>query len=205
MDTVVKRRGTARVALDLGDADQGALARYSGRISKLLSLSEVMASPDLAASLDDLLGGVYGLVQAIQFGFVDRLERPIQISAVQKRATQLAAGNVRTDGKWVAGYCFNNALFRIAAVLHRVLKIVTGERRYVPVLIPEAQRLYPHWRCEKLNVVHSQVNDLKHTPLGAYEQRSASFADAIASVDELLQLLEFHLVPSTRATDQPTQ
>jgi len=33
----------------------------------------------------------------------------------------------RTDGLWIAGFYFNNALFRAAAVYHhRLLKVITG-------------------------------------------------------------------------------
>jgi hypothetical protein len=53
----------------------------------------------------------------------------------------IVAGKVRLGGKWIARGYFNNALFRTAAIYHRVLKIVVGERAYVPVLALESMRV----------------------------------------------------------------
>ncbi|HMD09202.1 MAG TPA: hypothetical protein VKH63_16845 [Candidatus Acidoferrum sp.] len=58
----------------------------------------------------------------------------------------IADGKVRLDGKWIARGYFNNALFRTAAIYHRVLKIVVGERAYVPALVTKAQATYPRCR-----------------------------------------------------------
>jgi hypothetical protein len=98
------------------------------------------------------------LIQAKQHDFTDRTDRPTKIDAVAKRAFKIAAGSVRTDGKWIAGFYFNDALFRTAAVYHRVLKIVVGENAYVPALLPKAKNLFTHWKSDKLDIVHSQVN-----------------------------------------------
>ncbi len=177
------------LTLDPSDKTYAALSGYASRISKLLTALSVQADPDLAGSLDDFLGAVYALIQAKQQGFADRTG-PIQISAVAKRAQMIAAGRVRTDGKWIAGFYFNNALYRTAAIYHRVLKIVVGQKAYVPVLLPQAQALYPQWTNAKLGLVHSQVNDLKHTPRGAHDQRTVTYDDAVTAVGELLSLIE---------------
>jgi hypothetical protein len=177
------------LTLDLTDSTHAALSNHAGRIGKLLSAPAVRANPDLAGSLDDFLGAVYALIQAKRHGFSDRTG-PIEIAAVEKRAQRIAAGRVRTDGKWVAGFYFNNALFRISAIYHRILKSVVGEKAYVPVLLPKVQALYPQWTNSKLDMVHNQVNDLKHTPRGVHDQRTVTYDDAVAAVDELLALIE---------------
>lgn len=187
MEPAVKENSV--LSLDLTDPTHAALSNYAGRIGKLLTAPAVQANPDLAGSLDDFLGAVYALIQAKEHGFADRTG-PIEIAAVQKRAQKIAVGQVRTDGKWIAGFYFNNALFRTAAIYHRVLKIVVGEKAYVPVLVIKAQALYPQWTNSKLDTVHDQVNDLKHTPRGVYDQRTITYDDAVAAVGELLVLIE---------------
>lgn len=189
MNPLVTDKISPVLTLDLTDSTHAALSNYAGRIGKLLSAPAVRANPDLAGSLDDFLGAVDALIQAKQHGFSDRTG-PIEIAAVEKRAQRIAAGKVRTDGKWVAGFYFNNALFRISAIYHRVLKSVVGEKAYVPVLLPKAQALYPQWVNSKLDKVHNQVNDLKHTPRGVHDERTVTYDDAVAAVAELLVLIE---------------
>jgi len=44
----------------------------------------------------------------------------------ERRAEQIAGALLRTEGKWIAAFYFNNTLFRTAFGYHRVLKIATG-------------------------------------------------------------------------------
>ncbi len=189
MEPPVTEKITPALGLDPSDPVHAALMGYAGRIAKLLTAPAVRTNPDAAGSLDDFLGAVYALIQAKQHSFSNRTG-PIDITAVEKRAVQIAAGRVRTDGKWIAGFYFNNALFRTAAVYHRFLKVITATNGYVPALRPIAQTLYPAWTSTSLDMVHSQVNDLKHTPRGVHDQRSVTYADAVNAVDELLALIE---------------
>ncbi|MGD0789630.1 MAG: hypothetical protein ABR898_16775 [Terracidiphilus sp.] len=188
MEPLAKEKTT--ITLDLKDPFYGALSKYAGRIGNLLTAPAVRTNPDLAGSLDDFLGATYALIQAKQHDFSDRVARPIEVDAVKKRASQIAAGSVRTDGKWIAGFYFNDALFRTAAVYHRVLKIVVGGNDPVPALLQKAKNLFPHWKSDKLDIVHSQVNGLKHEPRGVHNSRTARYDDVIAAVDELLALIE---------------
>lgn len=74
---------------------------------------------------------------------------------------------------------------------HRILKIVTGKKNgYVPDLRPAAQKLHPAWQSGKLDLVHKQVNDLKHKPRGVHDTRIVKYADAVAAAGELLDLVE---------------
>ena len=198
-------RPESLLQIDLNDTIYAALSRSAGRIGKLLSLPTVQANADLAGSLDDFLGAVYALILAKHGGFTDRLSRPIEIAAVEKRAEQIAAGKVRTDGNWMAGFHFNSALFRTAAVYHRVLKIVVGRVAYVHALRGEARELYRQWNhndwtSDKLDMVHSQVNDLKHTPRGIHDQRTVAYRDAVTAVGELLDLIEAWVTASAPPT-----
>ena len=175
--------------LDLNDQLYRALSRYAGRIRDLLATPAAGANPDLAGSIDDLLGAVYALIQAKHHQFKDR-DRPINITPVAQRAGRIASGRMRTNGQWIAGFYFNNALFRTAAIYHRILKIVVGKKAHMPVLLPKAQALYPHWTNCKLDLVHNQVNDLKPTPRGVHDQITVTYDDAVAAVGELLDLIE---------------
>src|SRR5258708_5624417 len=111
MQAVAKNKmsGTNNVRqIDLDDSTYAALAQSAGRIATLLSSPVAKNNPDLAGSLDDFLGAVYALVFAKEGDFTHRPNRQIDISAVEKLAKQLAAGQVRTDVKWMAGFHFNN-------------------------------------------------------------------------------------------------
>jgi hypothetical protein len=97
----------------------------------------------------------------------------------------------------MAGFHFNSALFRTDSVYHRILKIVTGgvgERILVGQLASRAKKFYHKkgigWTHEKLDLIHSQANYLKHSSKGTYAGRTVLYEDAIAAVEELLKLLE---------------
>ena len=92
----------------------------------------------------------------------------------------------------------NSALFRIAAVYHRTLKITVGRpttRDDVPTLRTQVENLYRQWKQAEwssghVHLVHSQVNDLKHTPRGVHDRRKVTYQDALAAIGELLDLIE---------------
>ena len=135
---------------DLSSPIYATLARSAARIAKLRNApSRVHADPNLAGTLDDFLGAVYALFFAKRGDFTDRTSRSIDINAVQKRAAQMAAGDLRPDGEWMAGVHFNSALFRIAAVYHGTLKITVGRpttRGDVPTLRTQVENLHRQWK-----------------------------------------------------------
>jgi hypothetical protein len=98
----------------------------------------------------------------------------------------------------MAGFHFNSALFRIAAVYHRTLKITVGRpttRDDVPTLRTQVENLHRQWKQAEwssghVHLVHSQVNDLKHTPRGVHDRRKVTYQDALAAIGELLDLIE---------------
>jgi hypothetical protein len=188
------------IEINLKDRTFKQLAAFANRVSMLLGRAPVRRSPHALATLDDLLGVIYALVLAKREGYVDRTKRPIQISAVQTRANQIGSGQVRVDGKWMAGFHFNSALFRLAAVYHRALLIVdgrtsSGRKAYVQTVRTEAKALYQKWKNadwshQHCDTVHDEVIGLKHVPKGVYFGRKAKYDHAVASVGELLNLLE---------------
>jgi hypothetical protein len=181
-------------------ADCEALFHLSRRIAALLQSQKIQSNASMQASLDDLLGAVYSLIYARNYDYDDRQQSlgPKDIGAVKIRATDMAAGKVRTEGKWTAGFYFNNALFRISAVYHRALKIIAGretEKVYVDKLRPTAETLFQTWRNQRwtsanLINLHKEVNELKHTADGIFQGRDVKFDAAIQALDELLNLIE---------------
>ena len=180
------------------DATDAELAKSASRISVLLKLPKAQSDPNLFGCLDDFLGAMYALKFAKQGGFEDRVAIPIEIDKVVKRADELAGDEVRPDGKWMAGFHFNSALFRMAAAYHRLLKMVVAKpntREFAPTLQPIAGQLYLQWTSQvwqsgKIEGVYDEVNYLKHTPKGVYAGRTVGYQDAIQAVKEVLDLIE---------------
>jgi hypothetical protein len=121
------RNGASISRVDTKNQTFRDVSLYAERIATLLKSPVVAKNSDLEACLDDLLGALYALVFAKQAGFVHRVDRPIEISAVITHAEQVSKGEVRVDGKWIAGFQFNSALYRISATYHRTLKLVIGK------------------------------------------------------------------------------
>lgn len=98
----------------------------------------------------------------------------------------------------MAGFHFNSSLFRLLAVYHRSLKIVTGKpqtRAQIPKLLPRARKVYQSWTAQawtdaNIHKVHREVNNLKHQAAGIFEGRDVKESDAIQAAAELLNLLE---------------
>lgn len=182
----------------LTDGTYQALAEFAGQLAERLSNPTIQSNQNAVGALDDLLGAVYSLILARHYHFDDRTDKPIEIEVVQKRASQIHRGDVRIDGKWIAGWHFNSALFRIAAVYHRLLKMSAGQpttRDHVWTLRPRVEALYQQWRkakwsSDRVRAIHEEVNTLKHTPRGVISARTVTFDDALASIGELVDLLE---------------
>src|SRR5947209_13766219 len=187
-----------RLRIDLGDRYYSALAKLAERIDILLVHVEIQADANVVSSLDDLLGAIYSLVLARQYCFDDRPDRPIQLDVVSRRARQVRDGDVRLDGKWIAGWYFNSALFRLAAVYPRLLKVVSGDpqsKKPVPVLLEKVEevhhtRRHTGWGHANTAAIHREVNTLKHSSGGVHDGRAASYQQGVSAVEELLTLLE---------------
>ncbi len=176
------------------------LEGLSGRIAQLLDSPALQSRRSLLACLDDLLGAVYSLFYAIHHDYTDR-EKSLSnkdIKAVAVRAADMASGRVRCEGQWTAGFYFNNTLFRIAAVYHRTLKVVTGKENtklFPHGLLSDARKVFKQWQGQdwtntNLQKVYDQVNDLKHTANGIIEGRDVGYNDALEALRELLILIE---------------
>jgi hypothetical protein len=187
--------------LNLANPPYGRLAGLAGRLSRLLAHGTTQADRAVAGTLDEFLGALYGLSLAQTQGFVDRpVGIDIEIAVLQDRSDKLARGDVRIDGKWMAGFHFNSGLLRLSAVYHRSLKTVTGnvgKKIDIPNLLAELDKpaLFPRWAgsvWSRTNIVrvHREVNDFKHTAQGLNAGRDVPYAVAVDAAEELLVLLE---------------
>jgi hypothetical protein len=187
---------TQFVEVDLKDPAYRRVAKFANRIDKLLAARPT--DPHLRDTLDLFLGVLYALALAKMEGFADRTNSSTQVTAITTRAADVAAGRIRLDGKWMAGFHFNSALFRVAAVYHRFLKIVVDNpdtRETVDVLRPKAAKRYARWTGHpwsrtNADEIHGEVTRLKHKPSATLNQRRAKFAQAFDASEELLQLVE---------------
>lgn len=183
------------LSIPIADEPTKSLASFASRIDQLLVNLASPGDPDVVGSLDDLLGSIYSLILAAHHGFEDRLTRQIEPPVIKIRAEQVMQGNLRLEGKWIAGWHFNSALFRVAAVYHRLLKVLTGRTGNRPDLQREAERLYRSWTSSSwsngnVEAVYKQVNTLKHDSAGVYHARDVTFAQGVSAVSEVLALLE---------------
>ena len=188
--------------LNLADPIYGQLAGFSGRLSKLLGHRTTQTDRAVQGTLDEFLGALYALKFAQIQGFADRpVGNDIELKVLKDRSAALANGDVRTDGKWIAGFHFNSALLRLSAVYHRSLKVVTGNigkgKMDIPPLLTELDdpSRFPKWAghaWSRANVarVHREVNKFKHTAEGLNAGRDVPYAVAVEAVNELLVLLE---------------
>jgi hypothetical protein len=190
MEPLANETKSGLVQINILDPTYATLSTAASRIATLLKPPIAKSNSELPASLDDFLGAVYALIFAKQGGFKNRPDRAVSIAAVEKLARQIASGKLRTDGKWIAGFHFNSALFRTAAVSHRILQIVVGRDDNVPALCDEGEKLYPRWSSGNVRKVYREVNKLKHKRKALLERRNVAYEDALAAVGELLDLIE---------------
>jgi len=193
--------------LDLATQENRELADYGSRILKMLEWAQVQHNDFLVATLDDFLGVVYVLIFANCNNppFQDRTG-PIEVQTVVKRAGDVAKGRVRTSGRWLAGFHFNSALFRIAATYHRGLKVVSGKETsglWKGQLLPIVEPAFPRWQHKELDKIHDEVNQLKHDGEGLFEARSVTRKQAELAVEELLTLFELWVQHNSRSATAP--
>lgn len=170
----------------------------------LLRSPAIKSRPDLLSCLDDFLGILYALEFAARYGFADRPSEPIEIGVVERRASQFARGELRGSGKWLAGFHFNGALFRIAAVSHRLLRSIRNDPRHLQALIQESKTDFQRWigkewSSASIEAIYEEVNRIKHQPEGLYQSREIGYRDALTAPDELLTLLEAWSVHSGKS------
>lgn len=87
----------------------------------------------------------------------------------------------------MAGFHFNNALFRISAVFDRLPKALGGHEA--------ARKAYLKWKNhawqdKEAHDLRDEVNHLKHKASGLFRRRRRILKDATRAVEQLLDLAE---------------
>lgn len=186
------------VRITATDPEYDQITALAKRLESLLAGSRATSSKEVQSILDLVLGALYALGLASSEGYEHRPKgKTPQSTPVVDRSAALALGEVRLDGKWMAGFHFNNALFRLSAAFHRTLKVVTqqsGSRAYAGQLLEELRREERAWALRlptvQLERVHKEVNDWKHTAEGKHGGRDVDLRAALESAEELLRLWE---------------
>jgi hypothetical protein len=86
----------------------------------------------------------------------------------------------------MAGFHFNNALFRISAVFDRLPKAFGA-------MLQHGRRMPSGKGCgqdKEAHDIRDEVNDLKHKASGVFRKRRRVLKDATTAIDQLLDLAE---------------
>lgn len=176
------------------------LIRSAGRVAALLKLPKIPEA--VVDCLDLLLGGLIALAFARTYDYQHR-SGPVEVDKIVLRTEELSQGKIRAGGKWMAGFHFNGALFRLSSVYDRVLTIVAaggdvGERRSDAITRYSCELKHAH-------AIHRQVNLIKHSKSGTHSGResNADLDGAILAVEEIVALLErWTTQPENRPVEQ---
>jgi len=150
----------------------------------LVSLPDHGAITDV---FDYVVGAQYGLMKAIEIGFVDRpgtwhsTYRPHLPQYVEHIATQKPVNNL-----WLAGFYFNSGIQRLAACFDRIPKLLnaTGANARERMKSVNAGN-YTAW-----DRVYDEINAFKHDVAGKAGGRTVGLTDAVQAFEEVLALLK---------------
>jgi hypothetical protein len=185
--------------------------RLQALARRLEALMKKAHGDEARAPLEYLLGALHGLFEAKTLGFKDRSHalddaRGRSAAGVEywdygplRRVRLMTEGKLRIDGAWVAGFYFNSALVRIAAVFDRVVRrqaaakgLHRAPHRGRPPSVRELLRRLGLGRFTSgtLANVYDEVNRLKHHAAGLARRRHVTMANATAAFEQMLDLLE---------------
>lgn len=191
------------IRVDPADPEYRPLLNAAGRIDKLLTVAHSRDDQFLRSTLDLLLGAIYSFILAKHSDYAHRTGK-VESDKPRTRSRDVESGWIRLDGRWIAGFHFNGAILRIAAVYHRALKIaldVPTSRAYVDKLQPQACTRYPSWTDANAGVIHTEVNAIKHEAGGLSDARTATPDHVVQAIDEILKLLEAWAASAKSAHD----
>ena len=177
--------------IDPADPEYAPLLRAAGRIAELLRIADARKDDLLQYTADLSLGAVYAFVFAKLAGYEHRMG-PAEPDKPAIRARNVASGWIQAEGKWIAGFHFNSAILRVAAVYHRSLKIALDDpdtKAFAMTLRPLAKARYPKWSDDNAAAIHREVNTIKHEA-GGLRRRTTTPEEALKAIEEVIALLE---------------
>jgi hypothetical protein len=174
-------------------------------MEKIKVSSKVKAITKKVASLEDnsdkvimglkglLTGIAYSIIKSEEYGYSHEI-RPSHSKKVSEAAIDICSGKTPEDRKWIAGYYFNDAIYRIAAVYDVSLRILTdGKERNNEVLAKAAVKtgVLKDRDIDKLKPIYKDVNKLKHDLEKALPyQKTKSIVPVIKAYEQLCELVE---------------
>ncbi len=128
--------------------------------------------------LRHFIGALYSLERAETLGVKDRSGRSLPETygaELQGVARALAVGTGVTEGGWLAGYYLNSAMYRVAALVDRLAKLLHPD-----VAKPKTRsaRAFP----EAKDLI-DDVDKMKHNVAGILDGRKVTFDEALASAE----------------------
>ena len=135
---------------------------------------------------DYLVGAQYGLMKAVEIGFVDRsgawhrTYRPHLSQYVDSISTQRSVNN-----RWLAGFYFNSGIQRIAACFDRIPKLLGAKGANARDRMKNVNGgNYAAW-----DKVYGEINAFKHDVAGKATGRTVSLTEAVQAFEEVVALL----------------
>jgi hypothetical protein len=136
---------------------------------------------------DYVVGAQYGLMRAIEIGFVDRpgawhsTYRPHLPQYVEHIA------NGRPVNKlWLAGFYFNSGIQRLAACFDRIPKLLSAKGRDARKRMNNTNTgTYAAW-----DKVYGEINSFKHDITGRATGRTVTLTEAVQAFEEVVALLK---------------
>jgi hypothetical protein len=153
--------------------------QYEGASKEISAVASILATlntdiKEELSLLGTLLGALYGLQRAVELDFLDRTGSalPTDYTAeLSDVARQIARGKV-AESQWLAGFYFNSAIHRLAALNERLTKYVFGSKKDV---------------CADLR---KENNKFKHEIEGLISGREIDIPKAVSAVTKLAQVMK---------------
>lgn len=136
---------------------------------------------------DYVVGAQYGLVKAIEIGFVDRpgtwhstyrphLPQYVEYISIQKPVNDL----------WLAGFYFNSGIQRLAACFDRIPKLLGAKGKTAQKRMKNINsKKYGEWKK-----VYDEINAFKHDVSGRAKGRLVSMTEAVKAFEQAVALLK---------------
>lgn len=122
-----------------------------------------------------LLGAVFSLENAISLNYEDRTGENLPrnyIEELRKIAKRIELNEELEEREWLAGYYFDSAVQRLAALNERVSKYIFGKKQDIS------------------SVIRREVNRMKHDIEGILSGRTANVEDALKASLNIAELLK---------------
>jgi len=136
---------------------------------------------------DYVVGAFYGLMRAIEVGFVDR---PGSWYSTYRPHLHQYVERVMTDkplnDRWLAGFYFNSGIQRLAACFDRIPKLLGAQGKNARERMKSINvACYAAW-----DKVYEEINAYKHDVAGKADGRTVNMKDAVQAFEEVIALLK---------------